>query len=276
MNLLGIDFEDWYHPQLIQPYVKNMKKIPIMFKSMEKILELLKETETKATFFVVGELLEFNPEICEKIISNGHEIAFHTMYHTRLDMPNFRDNFVKELESFEKLSCRKPIGFRAPTFSLNDNSSWVIDELENFGYRYDSSVVPAKTTMYGIPNAKKSPYRISSNNLEEHNPSGKIIEFPLMVSKFLGKTVPVAGGFYLRTLPLKIIKNSIENYESQNIPGTFYIHSWELDPLNFPKIKMSFKDNFITYNKINKTFSKMSELLKEFRFTSFEDYLSKM
>ena len=31
MNLLGIDFEDWYHPQLVEPFVPEDKKIPTMF-----------------------------------------------------------------------------------------------------------------------------------------------------------------------------------------------------------------------------------------------------
>ena len=31
--------------------------------------------------------------------------------------------------------------------------------------------------------------------------SGKLIEFPLLTTRFLGKKIPAAGGFYLRTLP---------------------------------------------------------------------------
>lgn len=276
MNLLGIDFEDWYHPQLVQPYVSDDKKIPVMFKGLEKILELLKKNNAKATFFVVGELLESNPEISDKILDGGHEIGFHTMKHTRLDTPNFRSLFTQELENFEKLTSRKPIGFRAPTFSLNKESSWIINELINFGYKYDSSIVPAKTTMYGMPSAEKTPYKISSSSLDKNDPNGTLTEFPLLVTKILGKTIPVAGGFYLRTLPLRIIKNSIKSYEKNKNPASFYIHSWELTPEYIPKIKLSKKDHFITYHNIEKTFSKMNEILKEFDFTSFETYLSKI
>ncbi len=276
MNLLGIDFEDWYHPQLVQPYVSEDKKIPIMFKGLEKILELLKKNNAKATFFIVGELLESNPEINDKILDDGHEIGFHTMKHTRLDTPNFRSLFTQELENFEKLTSRKPIGFRAPTFSLNKESSWVIDELINFGYKYDSSIVPAKTTMYGMPSAGKKPYKISSSSLDKNDPNGTLTEFPLLITKFLGKAIPVAGGFYLRTLPLRMIKNAIKSYEKDKNPASFYIHSWELTPEHIPKIKLSKKDHFITYHNIEKTFSKMNEILKEFNFTSFENYLSRI
>jgi len=50
MNLLGIDFEDWYHPELIQRYLTNEKRVPKVIKGLEKILELLKKTDTLATF----------------------------------------------------------------------------------------------------------------------------------------------------------------------------------------------------------------------------------
>ena len=83
MNLLGIDFEDWYHPELVEPYVTEKEKKHTMFKGLDKILELLRKNESYATFFTVGELLESNPEIFDKIIAEGHEIGFHTMKHTR-------------------------------------------------------------------------------------------------------------------------------------------------------------------------------------------------
>ena len=276
MNLIGIDFEDWYHPQLVEPFVSEGKKIPTMFKGIDKILDLLRKNDSKATFFVVGEILESNPEIFDKIMSEGHEIGFHTMKHTRLDSPNFRSEFREELKIFRKVTSNKSVGFRAPTFSLNEKSSWAIDELVSSGYKYDSSIMPAKTNMYGMPSAKKFPYKITNSSLGKNDPDGTLIEFPLMVTKFLGKTIPAAGGFYLRVLPLKIIKNAIKSYEQKEIPASLYIHSWELTPEYIPRIKLPIKNHFVTYHKIEKTFSKMNELLKEFEFTTFKSYLPKI
>ena len=216
MNILGIDFEDWFHPQLIKKNIKDEKHEARMFKGLGKIIEMLRKKNTVATFFVVGEVLENNPEIFDKIIENGHEIAFHTMYHDRIDASYFRENFSNEIEKFSKLTNKKSKGFRAPTFSLNQNSSWIIDALANSGYLYDSSVVPAKTNLYGMPNADTKPYRISSQSLEKNDSHGKLVEFPILVTKFLGKKTPAGGGFYLRFLPTKIIKNAIKNYEKQN------------------------------------------------------------
>ena len=273
MNILGIDFEDWFHPELIQKYISKENNEPRVVEGINKIIELLRKNETKATFFVVGELLEFKPELLDIILENEHEIAFHTMKHTRIDLPNRREQFQDEIKQFDKLTGGRSKGFRAPSFSLNSNSSWLIDVLEENNYEYDSSVVPVKTSMYGIPNAERKPYKISSNFLEGDSIGGKIIEFPLLVTKFLGKKIPAGGGFYLRTLPLRVIENAIKSYEKEKIPGVFYIHSWELTPEFMPRINLSKKDNFITYHNINKAYNKMEDLLKKYEFTSFEIFL---
>ena len=273
MNLLGIDFEDWYHPELMKPYISGKDKNPTVINGIDKILDLLRKNETFATFFLVGELLLVKPELQDKILDEGHEIAFHTMYHTRLDSEGYKEKFLDEIKNFEKLTSGKSKGFRAPTFSLNDTSSWAIDILRECGYQYDSSVVPAKGKMYGLPNALTEPYRISSSSIENDDPDSDMLEFPLLVTKFLGKKIPACGGFYLRTLPMRIIKNAIRKYEDLNIPATFYIHSWELTPEFFPKIPMNKKDEFVTYHNIEKAYQKMDEILENFQFTSFSKYL---
>ena len=273
MNILGIDFEDWFHPELIQKYISDNNNEPKVIEGIDRILELLRVHDTKATFFVVGELLEFKPELLDMILENGHEIAFHTMKHTRIDSPNFKEKFQEEIKQFHKLTNGKSKGFRAPSFSLNINSSWLIDVLTENNYDYDSSVVPAKTNLYGIPNAEKKPYKILSKNLEGNSDEGKIIEFPLLVTKFLGKTIPAGGGFYLRTLPLRVIENALKHYEKDGIPGVFYIHSWELTPEFMPKIELPKKDHFVTFHNISKAYNKMENLLKKFEFTSFNSFI---
>ena len=275
MNLLGIDFEEWFHPELIQRVLTNEEKNFKIIHGLDKILDFLHKHETYATFFMVGEIVKKFPDILDKILDDGHEIGFHTMFHSRLDSKGFQEKFSKELEEFKVLTNDKSKGFRAPTFSLNDNSSWAIDLLEEYDYHYDSSIVPAKSSMYGNPSAPKSPYKISSTSLYHENTSSKITEFPLMITKFLGKTIPAGGGFYLRTLPFKTTKNALVNYEKEGIPGVFYIHSWELTPEYMPKIKLPRKDSFITYHNLDKVMDRMNTLLSTFHFTSFERYLQK-
>jgi len=275
LNILSIDFEDWFHPELVQKYSIKKSKEPTVINGIDKILDWLRKNETYATFFVVGELLQFKPELMDKILGGGHEIGFHTMHHTRLDAPGFSEKFDEELKNFSVLTSGRSKGFRAPTFSLNESSSWAINMLENNGYLYDSSVVPAKGSMYGLPDAESKPYKISSNNLTKNDPRSKIMEYPLLVTRFFGKKIPVAGGFYLRTLPIKMITDAINAKEKEGIPASMYIHSWELTPEFMPRISMSLKDSFITYHNIEKALSRMTEILKKFQFTSFDRYIGK-
>ena len=275
MNFLGIDFEDWYHPQLIQKYLKKDDHEPRMFKGIDKIIEMLRKTETTATFFVVGKILETNPEILDKITENGHEIGFHTMNHDRIDSREFKNNFLDEITDFSKLTNKRQKGFRAPTFSLNKKSSWIIDSLVKAGYLYDSSIVPAKTNLYGNPGAEIKPYRISSEDIEKDSHDGKLLEFPILVSNFLGKKIPAGGGFYLRFLPTKMTHSAVRKYEKQDIPATLYIHSWELTPEFMPKISLPLNENFITFHNIEKSYERLQNILELFEFTSFEKFFQK-
>ena len=273
MNILGIDFEEWYHPELIKPYISNEKKELKITKGIDKILDWLNKRETFATFFVVGELIEREPTLLDKIISGGHEIAFHTMQHNRLDEDGFKEEFEKELDQFDKLTSGKSKGFRAPTFSLNSYTSWAIDQLVKKKYLYDSSIVPAKTKMYGVPEAKISPYRISSEDITKEDKNSSLVEFPLMITKFLGKKIPT-GGFFLRFLPLKTIMNEVKTYQKMSIPATFYIHSWELVPELMPSLSLPIINKFVTYHNLKNALPKMDKLIEKFEFTSFERYLN--
>ena len=275
MNLLGIDFEEWFHPELIQKHITIKKKELSVVNGIDKILEMLRKYDTYATFFMVGELLETKPDMLDKILDGGHEIAFHSMYHKRLDSMKNKEEFVDELKKFAELTSKKSKGFRAPSFSLNYSSSWAIDALIENGYQYDSSIMPAKTKLYGMPNAETKPYKITSKNLEKNSHDGKLIEFPLLTKKILKYTIPMAGGFFIRLLPLRWIEKAIINNENKNIPSTFYIHSWELTPEYMKKVSLSKIDNFITYHNLEKTSAKLEKLLKKFKFTSFDRYISK-
>jgi len=272
LNLLGIDFEDWYHPQLVQPFVKHLKHESKMFQGLDKIIELLRKTETTATFFMVGELLESHPSMLDKILENGHEISFHTLNHSNLNNST-KEKFLDELDIFRKLTNGRSNGFRAPTFSINSNTSWAIDALIEKNYIYDSSIMPTKTQLYGFNNCELRPYKISNSSLTKNDPNGKLLEFPLMIGKFLGKTLPVSGGFYLRFLPLQTSLSAIKNYERKNLPSSIYVHSWELTPEFMPKISLPLKEKFVTYHNIQKTYSRLEQIITKYKFTSFEKFI---
>ena len=93
---------------------------------------------------------------------------------------------------------------------------------------------------------------------------------PLSFSHSLFLYLVNHSNFYTK----KVIKNAIKNYQKQEIPATFYIHSWELTPEYMPKIQLPVKENFITYHNIGKAYTRMNELLQQFQFTSFSNFIS--
>ena len=273
MNLLGIDFEDWYHIELVQKYFNPKNPESKIVLGIDKILNLLEKNDTYATFFMVGDLLIKEPKLLDKIIDAGHEIAFHTMHHSRIDTSMTKEMFEDEIKLFSELTSGKSKGFRAPSFSLNNSSSWIFDILEKYDYLYDSSVMPAKTMLYGLPHAEKKPFKISSRSIEKNDPNGILHEFPLLTTQILGKTFPASGGFYLRFFPNRIIENAILKNEKNKIPSSFYVHSWELTPEFMPKLNMPLIDHFITYHNLSKTFGRIENLIKKFEFSSFERFM---
>mgnify|MGYP001219472979 CR=1 FL=1 len=211
------------------------------------------------TFFnrIIQNMIVFHDVNPNRIYIMGRSAGGDGVYQVA---PRMADRFAAAAMSAGHPNEASPLGLRNIAFAIHMGEN---------DYLYDSSVVPAKSGLYGIPNAEEKPYKISSKSLEKNNEDGKIHEFPILTTRFLGKKIPAGGGFYLRTLPMKIIKNAIKNNEENQIPSTFYIHSWELTPEFMPRLEIPTKDKFITYHNLEKALPKMTELLQEFRFTSF-------
>lgn len=89
----------------------------------EKIMEILKEYNANATFFLVGFWVENYPEITKKIAENGFEIGTHSNTHP--DMAKLDANQIKlELETsvkiIEETTSKKVELFRPPYGSYNN------------------------------------------------------------------------------------------------------------------------------------------------------------
>jgi len=68
----------------------------------EWILDVLMRFKVKATFFCVGANIQKNPGIFERIKSEGHVTANHTMFHTK-GFKNTVGDYVREVEECKKL-----------------------------------------------------------------------------------------------------------------------------------------------------------------------------
>lgn len=218
---------------------------------------------------MVGEIANKYPEIIDLIKSEKHEIAFHGWTHNSLANSNSK-LFEKEFNDFLELypNC---VGYRAPNFSLNNNTKWLLESLLALGQKYDSSLFPVKTPLYGMSDVPKYYYKPSKTDLKIDD--GDIWEFPLLINSCFQVRIPAAGGFYLRLYP-QLIKNSIKKMNSENYPAVIFFHNWEIDPMT-PKIKLNLFHNFVTYHNINNTILYLRNILGSFQFISIEQYIKK-
>ena len=265
-NILTIDVEDWYMDTDISMWDSYEDRI---VENTKKILEILDETNTKATFFVVGYVAEHFPELINDIKDKEHEIATHGYSHTSIKKQTpseFKNDLLKSIKILEHITKDKIRGHRACEFSIVEKTSWAIDILKKNGIEYDSSVFPVKTHLYGVPDAPLHPYHISSSNIKIDNREEYFLEFPLSVYRFpiVHKNIPIAGGFYLRVFPYWFIKHAMKKINKMGQPIIFYIHSWEFDPKQ-PRIK---ELEWYHYYRLGSTERKFKKLLKDFNFSS--------
>jgi len=269
-NIFSIDVEEIFHAEYVRhTQKKHYYRTPI---NIPFILELLREYNITSTLFVVGEVAEKYPDIMNMIEEEGHEIAFQSWRHIPLwDMD--AGTFKEEVEKFARIhpDC---IGFRAPSFSLNNDTKWALDVIKEAGYRYDSSIFPTRTPLYGVPRSPIKIYYPSLDDIskENHSNSG-ILEFPLAVYPFYGFNIPMAGGFWLRFWNTSLIRRCIKKINEKGHPTVLFIHSWELDP-ETPKFDLGYVKNFVTYYNLSNSVKKIKYLFKNFRFTSFEEYIN--
>lgn len=293
-NALVIDLEHWYSPELLKGF-HPVSLVDQDVESVMPILDLLEKYNVKATFAVLGSLAEKNSELIKDIFDRGHEIASHGYSHRmlhELGKEGFEDEIKRSVELLSSITGEKPIGFRAPSFSIDNSTKWAFGILEKYGFKYDASIFPIKTMLYGEPDAPLHIYRPSSKDVTKKDPNGKIIEFPmtviniginLSISKGLyssifsvpmklinsGFNVPIAGGFYLRVLPLWFLKYSIRKVNKKR-SCILYLHPWETYQKT-PRLQLPIFSRFVTYYGTNSTLQKLEELLEEFEFKPIKD-----
>ncbi|WP_213581874.1 polysaccharide deacetylase family protein [Paenibacillus sp. J2TS4] len=100
-----------------------------------QILDLLKQYDARATFFVVGRRMEKFPDLARREVAEGHELANHTYSHryfkksTPIDQ--IRQEIVKNQQLITSITGQKPHLFRPPGGFYNDN---VVKASRDAGY----------------------------------------------------------------------------------------------------------------------------------------------
>jgi polysaccharide deacetylase family protein (PEP-CTERM system associated) len=273
---LSFDIEDWFHSEFVPEADRRASPESVVERGTNRILDLLGASGSRATFFLLGEVVRQCPALLRRIVDEGHEVASHGLDHRplwRLDA----GTFARQLDEFRRivedvLGSFPVIGYRAPSFSLDRTTAWALDVLRDQGYAYDSSIFPAWTKLYGVPDAPVGIYRPARDNLGRHDPQGALVEFPVAVASAGLLRFPVAGGFYLRSLPLPLFQLVLAAIRRRR-PVALYLHPRECAPesvrLPLPGIAW-----FITYRGIAGMPAKVEHLLRLYRSQPMREVLA--
>jgi polysaccharide deacetylase family protein (PEP-CTERM system associated) len=262
MFIMSIDLESWLHRPIFGVPIERQTKLEdsnFIPAAVEILLERLARFKAKATFFCLGTVAEWYPDVIREIATQGHELAVHGYTHRFLHV-HTRQSFEHEIEKTQDILAEfaeRPIGFRASTCTY---APFLYEVLENYGFRYDSSILPIRTPLYDWSMYKDSmPFWVTPG----------LLEIPLSIYRFGGVRLPV-GGFYLRLLGASMNVRLLRRVERRFGIGIFYIHPWEI--LSNPRVPVSLPKRVLAHHRIP-ALEAFEKVLQSFVWTSFRDSL---
>jgi len=223
-HIFTVDVEDWYHG-FPPEYPITSDRAPRLEQGMNFLLDALEETGAQATFFWVGREAEAYPALVRATARRGHEIGCHSYEHRpifRQSPKEFEADTSKAVDVITEITGNKVVCYRAPFFSIRNDTSWALEILASLGITHDSSILPMRHWRTGMPEANPSIHHIPTS-------AGTIIEVPVAIRSILGLKIPASGGGYFRIYPYELTKRNIAAFEAKSIPAVFYTHPWEMD-----------------------------------------------
>lgn len=267
-----VDVEEYFHVSAFESRVHRSDWDRLesrVASSVSRLLDLLARHEARATFFVLGWVAERHPETVRCISRAGHEVASHGWDHTRVTEQSplaFQDSLRRSKYVLEDLTGLPVLGYRAPSFSIVPGREWALDILIAEGYRYDSSLFPVRRPGYGYAGGRPDPHWLD-------RPVGRLAEVPPATLRLLGARVPAGGGAYFRLFPYAMVRAALHDCERRGVPGTFYIHPWEVDP-GQPRLEVPWLTQLRHYGGLRRTLPRLERLLAEFPFTAIAESLA--
>jgi len=264
-NILTFDLEDWYQGMELPQagWATLEKRLAI---GLAVILDLLAESQTRATFFVLGATAREHPGWVRRLAQAGHEIGTHGWSHTPLyhqTPAQFRAELRRSINLLQDLTALPVHGHRAAFFSLTPQTAWMIDELAAVQVQYDSSLFPVVNYRYGWPAAPRWPHRW---------PTHDVWEFPLSTVAVGGFNVPFSGGFYARFWPYPLLRAAVGRLNRAGHPAVVYFHPWEFDT-DQPRLgaPVPWLARATHYHRLGRTASVLAGLLADFEWTPMGD-----
>lgn len=269
INIMTFDIEEWFHFDFYCTEDKWMDQETRLNLYLPRVLDDLDKQNIKATFFCLGWMVRTYPDIIKHIQSRGHGFACHSDKHlfVREMTPEAFDKDLKEsLASIEDVIGEKVTAFRAPSFSISEDSIWAFEVLASNGITTDCSIFPTGRNFGGFPSFGKAvPTLLNYRGYS-------IKEFPITVGRFLGKEMVFSGGGYFRLFPYGIIKSQMQKLDY----NMTYLHMRDFD-YQQPRMKhLSLPRKFKSYYGLKGAYPKFTKMLHDFEWVSLDQAIEKI
>jgi peptidoglycan/xylan/chitin deacetylase (PgdA/CDA1 family) len=240
---LSVDLDEWYHSRRwIDGEQKNAVPDTIaLFRRVygadvpageivaptRMLLDLLDRHGARCTFFVLGEMAQWYPELVCELAARGHEIACHGLHHVDMSVlgpDRFEADLAEASAILESATGQRPVGFRAPNLVYEP---WATRILEKLGFEYDSTVCvsrPIGGKYRGWSSAPLHPYHPSYDDIARPG-TATLVEVPLPCFPYLrfsaGSGIMTRlVGYHWTSIALRATIRSGDT--------SYYFHPWEL------------------------------------------------
>jgi hypothetical protein len=220
--LLSIDYEPWFaltrrYDSLNNPAQRCALDDGFTRRAIEPILEML--GTARASFYIVGEVAEWHPEVPQKIVAAGHELGLHCQMHRPLVDEK---ELQRDLDASATWRANFDIrGYRAPMVGISEAAYPL---LEKAVFTYSSSIyapsgnLHKKGKIWELPVSTLSIFgRAPSLNAPRHF-SSKLL---------LGGEVPFGSSFMIGLMPNPIL-HIIEREIRAGLSPVIIMHPYEL------------------------------------------------
>ena len=266
LNALSVDVEDWFHVGAFERTISRSSWDGLTHRverNTDAVLALFAEAGVSATFFTLGWVAERYPALMQRIADAGHEVASHGYDHARvftLSPEAFRADLRRSRALLEDASGQRVIGYRAPSFSIDQRTPWAHAILAEEGYRYSSSVAPIRHDHYGWPESPRFAWRPVAGS--------DLLELPVTTAEFGGRRLAAGGGGFFRLLPYGFSRWAVRQVNGrERRPAIIYFHPWEIDP-DQPRVAGApLRSRLRHYSNLSVMADKLRRLTRDFAWT---------
>jgi Polysaccharide deacetylase len=266
--LLTIDYESWFALSRRYDFLSSNDRRVLddgfVYNALDPMLERLKSVKT--SIYLVGEFVEWYPDLPQKIADAGHEVGFHCQVHRPL---NTAADIEYDLNKSRQWRANyHVVGYRAPMVNTIEG---VYPLLEENGFSYSSSLYAPAGTFIKKGNIWEVP--VSTLPLLGHP---KIIQAPrrMNVPLLLGGEFPYGSSMMSGLFPWAVFR-VIERQLKSGLSPVIFLHPYEIiPPNNWPaRFRQDLLSNPLLYPFTLSKSNFLDDILRAFPISTLEQFV---